>query len=62
MKNLKRLKKNRDYNSFKNSLEIKDNKSKGREHKHLKNKLKRQRYKIYKIKVSILKSQTLQLN
>lgn len=62
MKNLKRLKKNRDYNSFKNSLEIKDSKSKGREHKHLKNKLKRQRYKIDKIKVSILKSQTLQLN
>lgn len=62
MKNLKRLKKNRDYNSFKNSLEFKDSKSKGREHKHLKNKLKRQRYKIDKIKVSILKSQTLQLN
>ena len=48
-KSLKRLKKNRDQNSFKNSLKIKDNKLKGRELRRLKNRLKKQRSKIDRI-------------
>lgn len=62
MKNLKKLKNNKDWNSFKNNSKIKDNKLKKRELKHLKNKLKRLRYKIGKIKVKIIINRILQLN
>lgn len=61
-KNLKRLKKNKGWNSFKNSSKIKGNKLKERGLRHLRNKLKRQRLKIDKIKVKTIKNLILHLN